>query len=511
MRKIHVAGLFLVCSIVQDMPAWAQYNTTITNFNSSGGQVIKYDVAGNAVDAHDGKIALFNGIYYLYGTAYNCGFIWQTTGPFCGFKSYSSTDLVHWTDQGYLFDAMSSTWQSKCDGSTYGCFRPKVIYNASTKLYVLWFNAYDNASGYHVFTSTSPTGPFTQMTDPVLALNEGPGLNNGDEDLFVDSDGTAYIAYTNWSAGGGRIVVEQLNSSYISGTGKYSLTPTSSTEAPTLFKNGNTYYITYSNPNCGFCGGTGTAYMTSSNPLGTWSSGIQISSNSCGGQPSFVTMIPTPSGSTFLYGSDLWDNGNFNEGLANYFWTPLTFNADGSISAMSCQNTVSVNLTTGSAGAQAPLPPDVDSNSGVDGFTPWCDIGGNIQRSQAFVPSRSGMLTGVSFMSFQKNNPNAQLEVDIYATNGSSAPTGVALSTNFIPTASIGWSARYVTVHPNIVVKAGKQYAYVVKSTTTSGCYGFAYNDSNPYTAGGEEYSSNGGKSFSLESNRSAMFYVTVN
>ena len=374
--------------------AATDYTTTITNFDSAGNQVVRFDTDGNAVDAHDGMIALFNGTYYLYGTAYNCGFTWQTTGtPFCGFKVYSSTDLVHWTDRGLLFDPTGSVWQTRCNGSTYGCFRPHVIYDASTGMYVLWVNVYDNSVGYRVFTSSSPTGPFTEQAVPTLAVNNtapAGGVNNGDETVFTDDNGTAYIVYTDWRSGGD-LVVEQLNSSDLSGTGTYTRLGQSSTEAPSLFKRNGVYYLTYSDPNCGYCSGTGTSYRTASSPLGPWSASTNITTNSCGGQPSFVSAIPTTTGTAYLYASDLWD-GAHNEALANYYWAPLSFGSDGSISPLSCQDSFSLDLATGSAGSQN-QPSGVDQADGVSGFQTYCDLRTGIARFQTFVPSRSGTLS----------------------------------------------------------------------------------------------------------------------
>ena len=88
----------------------------------------------------------------------------KQVSAFCGFKTYSSTDLSHWTDWGFLFDATMPVWQTRCNGKTYGCFRPHVIYNKKTKLYVLWINVYDNQVGYRVFVSKSPIGPFFNKT-----------------------------------------------------------------------------------------------------------------------------------------------------------------------------------------------------------------------------------------------------------------------------------------------------------------------------------------------------------
>lgn len=95
-----------------------------------------------------------------------------------------------------------------------------------------------------------------------------PGVNNGDHDVFVDRDGTAYLAFTDWKVGG-EIVVAELDPTYLSGTGRFVRTGTRATEAPSLFRRGDRYYLTYSDPNCGYCI-TGTSYVTASSPLGPW-------------------------------------------------------------------------------------------------------------------------------------------------------------------------------------------------------------------------------------------------
>jgi hypothetical protein len=486
-------------------------NSTLVNFGTNGLQNTRFDSVAAAIDAHDGEIAYFNGLYYLYGTSYGCGYQWETKGtPFCGFKAYTSTDLVNWTDQGFLFNAQTPTWQTRCNGSTYGCYRPHVIYNQTSDLYVLWINAYDNQVGYHVFTSTSPIGPFTETAVPTLADTSNAavgGLNNGDHCLFVDDDGTAYIAYTDWLAGGA-IMVEQLNAAYTSGTGAFVQVTAGSTEAPALMKRNGTYYILYSNPNCGYCAGTGTSYQTAASPLGPWSSGISISSNSCGGQPSFVSTLQLGSQVIFLYGSDLWNNGNANEALANFYWAPLAFAADGSINPISCQDSVSVAITPDKA-PQLTIS-DLDCTSGSAGFTSFNDIGANIQRSQSFVATRTGTLSAVSFCTYQTGNPNAGLTIQIRHANSAYQPGNTVLSSILVLPASMGWSPQLITVNPGIAVTAGVRYAIVVSSAVTQGRYGFEYNDSAPYPGGGEAYSSNSGGTFSAEKNRSFMFSTYI-
>lgn len=100
----------------------------------------RLDTNGSLLDSHDGKLYHFGDKYYFYGTAYSCGFRWRTadfTSPFCGFKSYSSTDLLTWEDEGFLFDAQTEYWQTMC-ADTAACFRPKVLKNPNSDEYIMW-------------------------------------------------------------------------------------------------------------------------------------------------------------------------------------------------------------------------------------------------------------------------------------------------------------------------------------------------------------------------------------
>jgi hypothetical protein len=351
-------ALFLVLVVGAPAAPLPEAETTVTThiLNGPPGTARKDDM-GRPIDAHDGEIQHFGNRYYLYGTEYGCGFRWNDKkSPFCGFVAYSSSDLAHWHAEGKLFDASTPTWQRRCNGSTYGCFRPHVVLNARTKQYVLWINSYDGSVGYHVFTSPKPTGPFVEAALPKLAINrtQPPGLNHGDHDVFVDSDGTAYLAYTDWRRKGD-LVIEKLDASYLSGTGEFARVGLKATEAPSLFRRGDTYYLTFSDPNCGYCA-TGTSYLHASSPLGPWVGkpaatdeeklhrGLRLSDTSCGGQPADVATLPGKGGTVYLYQSDRWDNGNPNETHATHYWEPLRFDAGGAIAPLSCMASFDVPL-----------------------------------------------------------------------------------------------------------------------------------------------------------------------
>jgi hypothetical protein len=170
-------------------PARAAVDTDLTNFDTAGDQVVRFDTDGNAVDAHDGAITRFGSTYYLYGTSFDCGYQWQNNTTFCGFKVYSSPDLAHWTDRGHVVPPRDCRY----------CFRPHVVYDKATRKYVMWVNDQDAADKFRVYTSARPTGPFTEQAVPDL-----PDQTHctADLDVFVDDDGTGYLACSNagWHA-----------------------------------------------------------------------------------------------------------------------------------------------------------------------------------------------------------------------------------------------------------------------------------------------------------------------
>jgi hypothetical protein len=272
-------------------------------------------------------------------------------------------------------------------------------------------------------------------------------------------------------------------------------------------KRNDLYYVLYSDPNCGYCT-TGTSYKTATSPLGPWTGGTKIIVNSCGGQPSFVSVFNLQNDSIFLYGSDLWNNGAGNEALANYFWTPLEFAPNGAIYPVECFERVLLPIEEEIIAKED--PEHLDCSSGIDGFTSYSDITDVYQRGQSFVPTRTGILSGVSYATSKSGRPEAGLTIEIYKASENHLPLGKALSSIVIPVESISWAPKFVTVNPNIPVEAGTRYTLIVKTTAGGGSYGLQYNDEAPYPAGGAIYSNNRGANFRLEENRTLMFQTFV-
>ena len=234
------------------------------------------------MDVHDGSIHLINGTYFYWGLGYGecnvtksgCDGLWYP--PHCGYRTthtlslYTSPDLVTWS---YALDALPLAARP-----TAVYYRPSVVRNPATGLWVLWINMvhfwpgtqdpnYNNAT-FLVATSPSPHAPFT--VHGTAATSRG-ALGVGDQSLFVDQDGTGYVAYAAWAAPVHAVTVERLAPDFLSSALAASavITPPFY-EAPLLFARRGVYYL-LSGPTCCFCAeGAASRVYTAPAPLGPW-------------------------------------------------------------------------------------------------------------------------------------------------------------------------------------------------------------------------------------------------
>ncbi|MCS7479398.1 family 43 glycosylhydrolase [Umezawaea endophytica] len=506
MKRLVPILVLLLCAVVSPVSR-AATTSTIVNSDASGGQISRFDVDGNALDAHDGSLLQVGDVFYLYGTSYACGYRYRENGDFCGFKVYSSPDLVHWTDRGYV----------TAPGACGYCFRPHVIHNAATGRYVMWADA---GGRYLVATSPTPTGIFTPAPDPALAVGGAV-----DESLFVDDDGTGYLIHNTTQVEAGLtadMVVERLTPDYLSTTGQHVRLGLGDVEAFTVVKRGGVYHALMSDPSCAYCSGA-TGEMTATSMLGPWSgawydpNGVHqsgrpeprwrariVNADNCGGQPLAAFPLVAADGSTgYYFLSDRWNDRAPNESLANFFLGPLSFDAAGTLRTIECVPRFTLSLP-GSPGAYR-SPPDLDQRSGFDGFRHHCDVAGTVVRQQGFTPSRTGTLSAASITTFRNGTPNAPVVLEVVDT-----ATGTTLSRNEFPVGAVPWAPNALTARPGIAVVAGHQYLLRLRSTTTTGCYGWEYGDADPYPSGVESYSTDGGRTFTAEPGRDLKFTTDV-
>lgn len=208
----------------------------------------------------DPTIFLDKGIYYLYGTSGDEGFL-----------VYSSSNLKNWTkptgkNKGFALkkgDAFGNR----------GFWAPQVFKRGKT-----YFMAYTADEQIAIAHSNSPVGPFVQ--EEIKAIS-GTGKQI-DPFVFTDTDGKNYLYHVKLDHGN-RIFVAQLKddwSDVISETTKFCLSGTEGwentaktdwpvTEGPTVIKKDNLYYLFYSandfrNPDYA------VGYATSTSATGPW-------------------------------------------------------------------------------------------------------------------------------------------------------------------------------------------------------------------------------------------------
>ncbi|MGA2261943.1 MAG: glycoside hydrolase family 43 protein [Acidobacteriota bacterium] len=297
------------------------------------------DSEGKPIQAHGGGILVSGNTYYWYGED-------RTPGTKTGVSCYSSADLYNWKHEGLVFP--HDSLPSEIRNSSF-FERPKVIFNAQTRKYVMWMHL--EQRGYHfaragIAVSDRPTGPFVFLTemrpirDDIEYKSDDPdrqkefGGTYRDMNLFVDDDGRAYAFYA--SEGNWTMYVVRLNLEYTGPETPAVLNKTWARiltrrmrEAPAPFKFKGLYYLITS----GCTGWTPDEadYAVAGNILGPWVS----KGNPCigpeakttfGSQSTFVLPAPGRSG-CFIFMADRWAPRQLDD--LRYLWLPLILKSDG--------------------------------------------------------------------------------------------------------------------------------------------------------------------------------------
>ena len=143
---------------------------------------IWYDTDGHVVNAHGGGVLAHGGKYYLYGEH-------KVYGKFgnrahVGVHMYSSADLATWKDEGVVLGVENDQASDIADGCVIE--RPKIVYNAKTGKFVMYFHLERRGRGYSdarvgIAVADGATGPYKF----IRSLNPTPGtypVNAREED-----------------------------------------------------------------------------------------------------------------------------------------------------------------------------------------------------------------------------------------------------------------------------------------------------------------------------------------
>lgn len=329
------------------------------------------DNKGVHINAHGGGVLFHEGVYYWFGEHKIQGEAGNVAHV--GVHVYSSFDLYNWKDEGIALsvsDDPASLIVRDCILE-----RPKVILNARTKKFVMWFHLEPKDAGYAsalsgVAVADSVTGPFQfvnafrpnagvwprnvsgEQKRPLsseetawlerLDLPGGPlpyypkqllfrrdfagGQMARDMTLFVDDDGTAYHIYA--SEANGTLHISRLSDDHLTPAGEYvRVMPGRFNEAPAMMKWRQRYFLFASG--CTSWAPNPARLLGAPSILGPWEelgnpclgTGEQIA-RTFEAQSTFVLPVQGKA-DAFIFMADRWNPQNAIDGC--YVWLPIEF------------------------------------------------------------------------------------------------------------------------------------------------------------------------------------------
>lgn len=324
------------------------------------------DTDGNLINAHGGGVMYHDGRYWWYGEHRPDKGGTTQVGVTC----YSSDNLQDWKYEGVALPVVEGDPM----GVEPGCIveRPKVIYNASTGKYVMWFHHELKGQGYAaaraaVAVADSPAGPFRMISSSRVNPGKSPrnlaitsstpvydkdrewwtpewredveagmfvgrdlegGQMSRDMTLFVDDDGKAYHIYS--SEENLTLHIAELNDDYTDHSGKYiRIFPGGHNEAPAVFKKGGKYWMIASG--CTGWEPNEARLMTSDSIMGEWTRlqnpcKGEMAEKTFMGQSTYVLPVEGKDGS-FIAIFDRWNPKSLSD--SRYLWLPVSFDDDG--------------------------------------------------------------------------------------------------------------------------------------------------------------------------------------
>ncbi|MFM2292197.1 MAG: hypothetical protein RIS29_2010 [Bacteroidota bacterium] len=352
-----------------------------SSFSGANGD-LWYDSNGATIQAHGGQVLKVGDKWWWIGENRN------GNNNIC---LYSSSDLYSWKNEGYalqtavnradldtmayfvqLYGHLSSAGKdSVFDGIARNKVveRPKLMYNAKTGKYIIWFHDDDSnygAAAAGVAIADSIRGPYRfvkrsrlhQMTDAEYGTAWYEATNYRgfarDMNVFVDDDGQGYIIYS--SEENRTMFISRLNKEYTdldvpkvpvglakNGVDFVRLFPGGQREAPAMFKYNGKYYMV----NSGATGWSPNAaqYWVADKIMGPWTNwgdpcvseaGIPYpASTTYASQSTCIIPIDAKLGK-FIYMGDRWNSSKLSD--SRYIWLPVVFTQNGSIQIRSKSN-----------------------------------------------------------------------------------------------------------------------------------------------------------------------------
>ena len=236
--------------------------------------------SGKVVDAHSGNIVgPVNGTYFLYGEWYGDGNFDVTHAvDLPKLAVYTSTTLTSgsWQFRGLLHNNTSPGWVDSplWPWAPRGAwYVPSAVYSeARQKFVIYWTASQAECCEAQWGVAQSDDGVHFQL----LSLNQTASMNSSLDGsfLFLDDDGSGYVAYTAMQAPGLRghvVAIDRLSPDLLSSSGeRVFLFPDFFVEGAVLFKRRGLYYVIYGSCCCACRQGSGAVVSTAPTIRGPW-------------------------------------------------------------------------------------------------------------------------------------------------------------------------------------------------------------------------------------------------
>ena len=433
------------------------------------------DTGGNFIYSQGGGVLQVGDTFYWYGVKYN-GAVTYAASPtkknsdtgFAGVTCYSSKDLVNWKFEGIVL---------KPDQAAGGWFgRIGVVYNAKTKKYVL---AGQGGSpswqfGEYFATSSSPTGPFKfARVQPESEMTFFVNNNTGDQTLFQDDDGKAYVIASNVKGRTNLYVAPLRESDFLAIDGSKTVNIHKSRvggrEGNAMFKYNGVYYFCSSdlhgwNTSQTYC-------MSAKNILGPYSEEFVLEGTqhdfSHVTQTGFFIQVKGTKGSFVVNAGDRWSDFAGN-GLGYNQWLPISFETGKSVFHSLSQWNINAKEGTWSVGdgnnycLNPTFEADRVSQTSLTGWKLAKTSSANINSTSKKRTGRWGLyLTGSNSISQTLTVPNGKYKLSAYVQSSGGQKSAKIFAKDFganevnadISAASSSWKQKSVA---EFEVKNGK-------------------------------------------------------
>jgi hypothetical protein len=302
------------------------------------------DTSGKNIYSQGGGVFKFGDTYYWYGVHYKGAETYaesptkrNSDTSFVSITCYSSKDLVNWKFENDVLTQKSPGW---INAGWVG--RMGVAYCPKTKLYVLLTQHDDNVL---FATCSTPTGNF-EVKNRQHQIDNVVKTGTGDQTVFVDDDGQAYLIFSNQSGRNHQYVAKLREKDFLEIEKAVEIARGQGREGNCMFKYKGKYYFCASDLH-GW-NSSHSYYMVADNIFGPYSNWMVMEGTdndfSHVTQTGFFYTIKGSKQETVLFCGDRWSDFAGN-GIGYNQWVPLT--VDGNKVKFNSLSEFHINAETG--------------------------------------------------------------------------------------------------------------------------------------------------------------------